>query len=415
MTFSELKFSQTLLNTLEKLNYKEPTPIQALAIPEILNDEDVIAHAQTGTGKTAAFMLPIIHLITQLNGKTDSHKKAVNALVLVPTRELAQQVTKASETYCQQSRLDVACLFGGANIGPQEKQLAKGVDIVVATPGRLLDHIIKGSIDLSDLTHLVFDEADRMLDMGFIGEIKRIMRHVPQNRQTLLFSATVDETVLKNVSQWLKDPKRIGVDAPNTAAAKVEQLFYAVDDERKRELIAYTIGKNNWHQVLVFTRTKNYADELAKELNKDGLTTQVIHGDKSQGARNKALEQFRNGKLRVLVATDVAARGLDIPTLDYVINAELPYVAEDYVHRIGRTGRAGKAGTAISLVSLDENWLLEEIEVLLDERLTPQWLTGFEPDLTREPKDNRKNTAKSRKQRDKKRILGQRNKRRRKN
>jgi superfamily II DNA/RNA helicase len=415
MTFSELKFSQTLLNTLEKLNYKEPTPIQALAIPEILNGEDVIAHAQTGTGKTAAFMLPIIHLITQLNGKTDSHKKAVNALVLVPTRELAQQVTKASETYCQQSRLDVACLFGGATIGPQEKQLAKGVDIVVATPGRLLDHIIKGSIDLSDLTHLVFDEADRMLDMGFIGEIKRIMRHVPQNRQTLLFSATVDETVLKNVSQWLKDPKRIGVDAPNTAAAKVEQLFYAVDDERKRELIAYTIGKNNWHQVLVFTRTKNYADELAKELNKDGLTTQVIHGDKSQGARNKALEQFRNGKLRVLVATDVAARGLDIPTLDYVINAELPYVAEDYVHRIGRTGRAGKAGTAISLVSLDENWLLEEIEVLLDERLTPQWLTGFEPDLTREPKDNRKNTAKSRKQRDKKRILGQRNKRRRKN
>ena len=415
MTFSEFKFSQTLLNTLEKLNYKEPTPIQALAIPEILNGEDVIAHAQTGTGKTAAFMLPIIHLITQLNGKTDSHKKAVNALVLVPTRELAQQVTKASETYCQQSRLDVACLFGGATIGPQEKQLAKGVDIVVATPGRLLDHIIKGSIDLSDLTHLVFDEADRMLDMGFIGEIKRIMRHVPQNRQTLLFSATVDETVLKNVSQWLKDPKRIGVDAPNTAAAKVEQLFYAVDDERKRELIAYTIGKNNWHQVLVFTRTKNYADELAKELNKDGLTTQVIHGDKSQGARNKALEQFRNGKLRVLVATDVAARGLDIPTLDYVINAELPYVAEDYVHRIGRTGRAGKAGTAISLVSLDENWLLEEIEVLLDERLTPQWLTGFEPDLTREPKDNRKNTAKSRKQRDKKRILGQRNKRRRKN
>lgn len=415
MTFSEFKFSQTLLNTLEKLSYKEPTPIQALAIPEILNGEDVIAHAQTGTGKTAAFMLPIIHLITQLNGKTDSHKKAVNALVLVPTRELAQQVAKASETYCQQSELDVACLFGGANIGPQEKQLAKGVDIVVATPGRLLDHIIKGSIDLSDLTHLVFDEADRMLDMGFIGEIKRIMRHVPQNRQTLLFSATVDEIVLKNVSQWLKDPKRIGVDAPNTAAAKVEQLFYAVDDERKRELIAYTIGKNNWHQVLVFTRTKNYADELAKELNKDGLTTQAIHGDKSQGTRNKALEQFRNSELRVLVATDVAARGLDIPTLDYVINAELPYVAEDYVHRIGRTGRAGKAGTAISLVSLDENWLLEEIEVLLDERLTPQWLPGFEPDLTREPKDNRKNTAKSRKQRDKKRILGQRNKRRRKN
>ncbi|MFY8351325.1 DEAD/DEAH box helicase [Pseudoalteromonas sp. SSM20] len=414
MAFSDFRLNKTLLTTLQQLNYLEPTPIQQLAIPEVLKGADLIAHAQTGTGKTAAFMLPIIHHILEQNEVSSLPSKQVSALVLVPTRELAQQVAKASESYSQNSQISVACLYGGANIGPQEKQLAKGVQIVVATPGRLLDHLIKGTVDLSQLTHLVFDEADRMLDMGFIGEIKRIMRRVPEKRQTLLFSATVDEHVIKNVSPWLNNPQRIGVDAPNTAATKVEQLFYAVDEERKRELIAYTIGKNNWHQVLVFTRTKNYADELAKELNKDGLKTQAIHGDKSQGARNKALEQFRDGELRVLVATDVAARGIDIPTLDFVINAELPYVAEDYVHRIGRTGRAGKAGTAISLVGLDENWLLEEIEVLLDERLTPQWLAGFEPDLTREPKDNRKNTAKSRKQRDKKRILGQRSTRRRK-
>ncbi|MDE3270527.1 DEAD/DEAH box helicase [Pseudoalteromonas sp. G4] len=414
MAFSDFRLNKTLLTTLQQLNYLEPTPIQQLAIPEVFKGADLIAHAQTGTGKTAAFMLPIIHHILEKNEVSSLPSKQVSALVLVPTRELAQQVAKASESYSQNSQISVACLYGGANIGPQEKKLAKGVQIVVATPGRLLDHLIKGTVDLSQLTHLVFDEADRMLDMGFIGEIKRIMRRVPEKRQTLLFSATVDEHVINNVSQWLNNPQRIGVDAPNTAATKVEQLFYAVDEERKRELIAYTIGKNNWHQVLVFTRTKNYADELAKELNKDGLKTQAIHGDKSQGARNKALEQFRDGELRVLVATDVAARGIDIPSLDFVINAELPYVAEDYVHRIGRTGRAGKVGTAISLVGLDENWLLEEIEVLLDERLTPQWLAGFEPDLTREPKNNRKNTAKSRKQRDKKRILGQRSTRRRK-
>ncbi len=410
MSFSAFNLNSHLSETLTRLDYHTATPIQSLAIPEIMAGHDIIAHAQTGTGKTAAFMLPIIDKLLSRQPISNT----VSALILVPTRELAQQVAKASTQYSENCGLNVACLYGGANIGPQEKQLKQGAQIVVATPGRLLDHLIKGTLSLSDLAYLVFDEADRMLDMGFMGEIKRIMRHVPLTRQTLLFSATVDEQVLNNVSQWLNEPKRVGVDAPNTAATNVEQLFYAVDDERKRELIAYTIGKNNWHQVLVFTRTKNYADELAKELNKDGLPTTAIHGDKSQGARNKALEQFRAGELRVLVATDVAARGIDIPSLDYVINAELPYIAEDYVHRIGRTGRAGKAGTAISLVSLDENWLLEEIEVLLDERLTPQWLTGFEPDLTREPKDNRKNTTKSRKQRDKKRILGQRSNRRRK-
>jgi superfamily II DNA/RNA helicase len=410
MSFQSFNLNKQLQNTLVELNYHTPTDIQSLAIPEILSGQDIIAHAQTGTGKTAAFMLPIIHQLL-LHPKDQA---GLSALVLVPTRELAQQVAKVSERYCSDTELNVVCVYGGANIGPQEKQLRAGANIVIATPGRLLDHLIKRTISLDTLSFMVFDEADRMLDMGFMGEIKRIMRHVPKQRQTLLFSATVDELILNNVAQWLNDPKRIGVDAPNTAAAKVEQTFYAVDEDRKHALIAYIIGKNNWQQVLIFTRTKDYADVLAKELNKDGLATLAIHGDKSQGARNKALEQFKNGKTRVLVATDVAARGIDIPALDYVINAELPYVAEDYIHRIGRTGRAGREGNALSLVSIDENWLLEEIEVLLDERLTPQWLPGFEPDLTKTTKDNRKNTTKSRKQRDKKRILGQRSQRRRK-
>ena len=409
MSFETFDLSPKLQEQIAKLSYSVPTPIQQLAIPKIIAGYDVIAHAQTGTGKTAAFMLPVIN--TLLNKGTSNAD--VKALVLVPTRELAQQVAKSASNYSENSEIKVACLYGGANIGPQEKLLKQGVSIVVATPGRLLDHLIKGTLNLEGIEYLVFDEADRMLDMGFMGEIKRIMRRVPEKRQTLLFSATVDEAVIKSVGQWLNDAKRIGVDAPNTAAQKVSQVFYAVDEDRKRELIAYTIGKNNWHQVLIFTRTKNYADALAKELNKDGLPTLAIHGDKSQGARDKALSQFKNGQTRVLVATDVAARGIDIPSLDYVFNAELPYVAEDYVHRIGRTGRAGKEGHAISLVSLDENWLLEEIEILLDERLTPQWLQGFEPDLTKEPKDNRKNTAKSRKQRDKKRILGKRSNNRR--
>lgn len=346
--------------------------------------------------------MPILHQLLQV----PEHSGQVRALVLAPTRELAQQVANNTQAYAQHTGIKVACIYGGANISPQEKALRAGVDIVVATPGRLLDHLLKGTLKLACVSHLVFDEADRMLDMGFIGEIKRIMRHLSGDRQTLLFSATLDDQVQKLAAQWLTKPQRVGVDPDNSAAEKVEQLFYAVDDDRKRELMSHLIGKNNWQQVLIFTRTKNMADEYAKELNKDGLATLAIHGDKSQGARDKALAQFKSGKTRVLVATDVAARGIDIIDLNYVINAQLPFVAEDYIHRIGRTGRAGKAGTALSLVSIDEQWLLEELEVLLGERLTPQWLQGYEPDLTKEPKDNRKNSAKSRKQRDKKHILG---------
>lgn len=409
MSFSSFSLAPAIYSALETLGFEKPTDIQSQTIPLALTGKDIIATAQTGTGKTAAFMLPILN-----NLLSDETKQGqVRALVLAPTRELAQQVAENTQQYAANTELKVVCLYGGANIGPQEKRLKAGVDIVIATPGRLLDHLIKGTLSLSQLEHLVFDEADRMLDMGFIGEIKRIMRHVPDSRQTMLFSATLDESVEKLASRWLSDPKRVGIEQQNTTVEAIEQTFYAIDEEKKAAVIAYLIGKNNWQQVLVFTRTKAQADSLVKELIKDGLPSSAIHGDKSQGARDKGLTQFKEGKVRVLVATDVAARGIDISTLDYVINAQLPYVAEDYIHRIGRTGRAGRSGKAISLVSQDEQWLLEELEVLLDERLTPQWLSGFEPDLTREVKDNRKNTNKARKDRDKKRVLGQRQRRRR--
>ncbi|PHI38754.1 DEAD/DEAH box helicase [Pseudoalteromonas sp. GCY] len=411
MTFSELQLHPHLLSAITELGFASPTPIQEKSIPLLLSGFDLIASAQTGTGKTAAFMLPILH--SMLIGATQG-EKSVRALILTPTRELAQQVAEHTEKLVVNTNLNVVCLYGGANIGPQEKRLRAGVDIVVATPGRLLDHLIKGTLTLKNIQHLVFDEADRMLDMGFMGEIKRIMRTMPLKRQTLLFSATVDDAVLSQVKPWLNDPKRVGVESQNSTASTVTQTFYSVDEDRKRELISHLIGKNNWHQVLVFTRTKNSADSYAKELNKDGLKTAAIHGDKSQGARDKALSQFKSGEIRVLVATDVAARGIDIDSLNYVFNAELPYVAEDYVHRIGRSGRAGQNGQATSLVSIDEQWLLEEIEIFLDERFAPQWLPGYEPDLTKEPKDTRRNSGKSKKQRDKKRILGTRSKRRRK-
>ena len=409
MSFSSFSLAPAIYSALETLGFESPTDIQSQTIPLALTGKDIIATAQTGTGKTAAFMLPILNNLL----RDDTQLGQVRALVLAPTRELAQQVAENTQQYAANTELKVVCLYGGANISPQEKRLKAGVDIVVATPGRLLDHLIKGTLSLSQLQHLVFDEADRMLDMGFIGEIKRIMRHVPDSRQTMLFSATLDESVEKLASRWLSDPKRVGIEQQNTTVEAIEQTFYAIDEEKKAAVIAYLIGKNNWQQVLVFTRTKAQADSLVKELIKDGLPSSAIHGDKSQGARDKGLTQFKEGKVRVLVATDVAARGIDISTLDYVINAQLPYVAEDYIHRIGRTGRAGRSGKAISLVSQDEQWLLEELEVLLDERLTPQWLSGFEPDLTREVKDNRKNTNKARKDRDKKRVLGQRQRRRR--
>ncbi|MCQ8879039.1 DEAD/DEAH box helicase [Pseudoalteromonas shioyasakiensis] len=404
-TFTDLHLDPLLLNALKLNNYQTPTAIQLQTIPLILAGNDVMGSAQTGTGKTAAFVLPLLHKLLTSDKKDEQGTARV--LILTPTRELAQQVFASFEKYAQGSNIKGALAYGGASIGPQVKAM-KEAQVVVATPGRLLDHIIKGSIILSSVDSLVFDEADRMLDMGFIDEIKRILRHVPSERQTLLFSATFDDSVFELSKKLLKDPKLVEVDKRNSAAVEVEQVIYAVDEDRKRELVSHMIGMKNWRQVLIFTRTKQMADKLAKEMCKDGLKTESIHGDKSQGARDRALQNFKEGTTRVLVATDVAARGLDIVSLKYVINFELPYIAEDYVHRIGRTGRAGEQGLAMSLVSLDEQWLLEEIEVLLDTRLTPQWLAGYEPDPNKKPKDNRKNSNKSRKDRDKKRITGQR-------
>jgi len=406
-TFSELNLAPALLTALQEENYHTPTAIQAQTIPLILAGADVMGSAQTGTGKTAAFVLPLLHNLLSAEVLPD----AVKVLILTPTRELAQQVFASVERYAVHTEIKAALAYGGASIGPQIKAI-KGAQVVVATPGRLLDHVIKGSIKLSSINALVFDEADRMLDMGFIDAIKRILRHVPKERQTLLFSATFDDSIFKLSKQLLNDPKLVEVNKRNSAAVEVEQLVYAVDEDRKRELVSHMIGMKNWQQVLIFTRTKQTADVLAKEMCKDGLKTESIHGDKSQGARDKALQNFKSGATRVLVATDVAARGLDIASLKYVINYELPYVAEDYVHRIGRTGRAGEKGMAMSLVSIDEQWLLDEIDILLDTRLTPQWLPGYEPDLTKEPKQVRKNTNKARRSRDKKRILGQKSRRR---
>lgn len=412
MGFSTTGLNQSLIDTVTEQGYTEPTPIQVATIPAILAGQDLMAGAQTGTGKTAAFALPILQLLGEAPVSA-SPKRAIRALVLTPTRELAQQVYKSFVTYGSQSALQTALVYGGASVNTQMAALASGVDILVATPGRLLDLIGRGAADLSQVRHLVFDEADRMLDMGFIDEVRRIIKPIPAARQTLLFSATFGPEIFALSKSLLKDPTLIEVDARNTVARRVEQMVYAVDADRKRELISYLIGSKNWHQVLVFTRTKQGADELASEMCKDGLKTQSIHGDKSQGARERALEAFRAGDTRVLVATDVAARGLDIDQLQYVINHELPYNAEDYIHRIGRTGRAGGSGMAISLLSPAENYLLEQIEVILDERLMQQWLPGYEPDPTKEVRNTRSVSKGTQNKRARERALGKKPDRRR--
>ncbi|WP_133469452.1 DEAD/DEAH box helicase [Paraglaciecola marina] len=380
MSFSSLALDKSLTDAIKELGYEIPTPIQQQAIPEILAGKDIMAGAQTGTGKTAAFALPILQQLTKY---TDA-LRPIRALVLTPTRELAQQVYKNFVSYAEYTHLKIAVAYGGVSINPQLSAMEKGVDILIATPGRLLDHIEKGSVDLSQLQTIVFDEADRMLDMGFKNEINRVLARLPSKRQTLLFSATFDDAIFKLSKTLLNDPTLIEVNERNTAATQVEQLVYTVDSDRKREITSYLIGSKNWHQVLIFTRTKQMADALAKEMCKDGIPTQAIHGDKSQGARERVLAEFKQGKTRALVATDVAARGIDIIDLKYVINYELPYVAEDYIHRIGRTGRAGNSGLAISLMSPKEEWLLEAVEKVLDSALLQQWLPGFEPDLTKQ-------------------------------
>ncbi len=407
MGFVSLGLNQALMNTVQKLGYHEPTPIQLAAIPAVLNKQDVMARAQTGTGKTAAFALPIIHkLCTQADVTDDTSKPFLKALVLTPTRELAQQVSSSFKKYAKGSGLKTVMAYGGVSIKLQVNALQDGADILVATPGRLIDLMFKGVVDLKQLQVIVLDEADRMLDMGFITDIKRILKYLPVTRQTLLFSATFDDEIFKLSKSLLKSPCLIEVDEKNTAAVDVKQVVYNVDEDRKRELVSYLIGSKNWQQVLIFTRTKSGADDLAREMCKDGLKTSAIHGDKSQGARERALQEFKDGGIRVLVATDVAARGLDIESLEYVINYELPFIAEDYIHRIGRTGRAGGSGLAISLLSPPENYLLEEVEAVLGERLAQQWFEGFEPDLTKTAAPSRKNTRSAQTRRQKDRAFG---------
>ena len=379
MSFASLGLHVDLLAVLESLDYHTPTPVQLEAIPEVLAGHDVLAGAQTGTGKTAAFALPLIHrYLTQVQHDSEKH---IRVLVLTPTRELAQQVQQSFVKYSEGLGLSSVVAYGGASINPQIEALNQGCDVLVATPGRLLELAIKGLIDLSGIETLILDEADRMLDMGFITDINRILKRLPETHQTLFFSATFNDEVFALSKNILNTPKLIEVAERNAMAAKVEQRFYEVDTQRKAAMLAYLIGSKNWQQVLIFTRTKQAVDELVKELAKDGIKAAAVHGDKSQGARDRGLVEFKDGKVRALVATDVAARGLDIKELQYVINFELPYNAEDYIHRIGRTGRAGQAGVAVSLISHKEKYLFENVKKLTGEEFLMQFFAGFEPDL----------------------------------
>jgi ATP-dependent RNA helicase RhlE len=381
MSFETLGLSADMLRAVSEEGYTVPTPVQKQAIPYILQGRDVLAGAQTGTGKTAAFTLPLLQrLSTGPAPEKVKGRKPIRALVLTPTRELASQVEESVRIYGKYLSLTSAVIFGGVNINPQFSMLRKGVDILVATPGRLLDHLGQGSLDLSSVETLILDEADRMLDMGFIRDIRRVIAVLPKKRQNLMFSATYTDEIRTLAEGLLANPASVEVARRNTPAEKVAQRIFPVDRDRKRELLSSLISEGDWRQVLVFTRTKHGANRLAKQLEQDGLTTAAIHGNKSQAARTKALAGFKNGEVRILVATDIAARGLDIDMLPHVVNFELPNVAEDYVHRIGRTGRAGAEGEAISLVCVDENDFLRGIERLLKRNLPREVIPGFEPD-----------------------------------
>jgi len=376
MSFSKLNLLPELLSAVAKAGYKSPTPIQEKVIPEILNNRDVVAAAQTGTGKTAGFVLPILQsLIKQHQVKQNQ----AQVLILTPTRELAAQVQGQIDTYAIDTKLKSLCVFGGVNINPQMQKLRGGVNILVATPGRLLDLMQRNAVKFPELSCLVLDEADRMLDMGFLPDIKRIIRQIPKQRQTLLFSATYSKEIKALTNTFLNNPVSISVSPQNSTANTVEQWFHPVDKKRKSALLSYLIGHEQWPQVLVFTRTKRGANKVAYDLQKSGIEAEAIHGNKSQSARNRVLGAFKSGALHVMVATDVAARGLDIDHLPYVVNLDLPNVAEDYVHRIGRTGRAGKTGCAVSLVSADEIEQLSKIEGLIKTRLKRIVVDGFDP------------------------------------
>ena len=379
MTFKSLGLSDALLKAISKKGYTEPSAIQEKAIPKILERKDVLASAQTGSGKTAGFALPILHL---LENTTPLRKRPVRTLVLTPTRELAAQVGQELKDYSEYTELRTTVVFGGVGANPQIKALRNGVDILVATPGRLLDLHEQKVFSLDSVEVLVLDEADRMLDMGFLRDIKRIFALLPKKRQNLLFSATFSKDIKKLANTFLHQPVLVEATPENTTAEKVDQIIYKTDKSKKTELVTKLISDGDWQQVLIFTRTKHGANRLAQKLDKANISSAAIHGNKSQGARTKALAGFKSGRTRVLVATDIAARGLDIPLLPHVINYELPNVPEDYVHRIGRTGRAGASGEAISIVSVDEFDYVKGIEKLLGERLDQETIEGFEPTET---------------------------------
>jgi ATP-dependent RNA helicase RhlE len=378
MSFNTLGLSAELLRAIADQGYSKPTPVQRRAIPIILEGRDVLAGAQTGTGKTAGFALPLLQRLSE-RSRTKG-KNSVRALILTPTRELAAQVEESVATYGKHLSLKSAVIFGGVNINPQIEKLRRGVDILVATPGRLLDHVQQRTLNLSGVETLILDEADRMLDMGFIHDIRRILALLPPERQNLLFFATFSDEIRKLAEDLLSSPTLIEVARRNTPAENVEQLIHPVDRKRKRELLSFLIDSNNWRQVLVFTRTKHGANRLSEQLERDGISAAAIHGNKSQGARTRTLADFKHGDVRVLVATDLAARGLNIDKLPHVVNFELPSVCEDYVHRIGRTGRADREGTAISLVCIDEREQLKDIERLLKRTIPQEIIEGYEPD-----------------------------------
>src|SRR4051794_16640016 len=380
MSFQHLGLSAELLRAIAEQGYTQPTPIQAQAIPVVLAGRDLLGAAQTGTGKTAGFTLPLLQRLAPKSTTSFSPARhPVRCLIVTPTRELALQVEESVRTYGKYLKLKSTCIYGGVGMQPQVDALRGGVDVVVATPGRLLDHVQQKTVDLRQVEILVLDEADRMLDMGFIHDIRKILALLPTQRQNLLFSATFPDEIRKLSGSFMKDPVTVEVARKNTPIELVSQVAHPVDSGRKRELLAHLVKTNDWKQVLVFVKTKHGANRLAEQLSRNGVQADAIHGNKSQGARTRALAEFKDGSTRVLVATDIAARGLDIEALPHVVNFDLPHVAEDYVHRIGRTGRAGAEGEAVSLVSHEDRPLMAAIERLMAREVTSRVIEGFEP------------------------------------
>ena len=398
--FEGLGLSAELVRAVAEQGYTEPTPIQVQAIPAVLAGRDLLGAAQTGTGKTAAFALPILQKLSERNAA------AVRVLVVTPTRELAAQVEQDFRTYGKHMSVETATIFGGVGMQPQVDALRRGVDILVATPGRLLDHVGEKTVDLSQIEILVLDEADRMLDMGFIHDIRKILALLPTERQNLLFSATFPDEIRKLAASFMKDPATVEVARRNTPAELVAQVQHPIAQERKRELLAHLVKSNDWRQVLVFVRTKHGANRLAHQLSRAGIEADAIHGNKNQNHRTRTLKRFKDNELRVLVATDIAARGLDIEALPHVVNYDLPHVAEDYVHRIGRTGRAGAEGEAVSLVTHEDRPLMTAIERLMGKQVEVREIEGFEPgirgqgaDSPRPPRDHQPRQRQPRPQR----------------